>query len=130
MESLIQELEINQEVEKAASLAFFHGQSVTRAIECLNKSTNEKHKLLAIALAGFSNPTSLWRNLCASLLVDLKDSSLRSIFSLIASDGDWNTVLNERDVSLKDKIGFALLFLSDSEVFQYIPRYLLLYLYS
>lgn len=79
-------------------------------------------KLVATALAGYttvSNNTSgalLWQGMCRSLSSELQDPYLRAMFALIASNGDWRIVLQERGLSMKDRIGVALRFLPDDEV--------------
>lgn len=47
--------------------------------------------------------------------LDLRHPYIRSIFSLVAT-GDWYTVLTDKELSLKDRLGMALRFLDDEEV--------------
>ncbi|KXS19318.1 hypothetical protein M427DRAFT_474074 [Gonapodya prolifera JEL478] len=65
---------------------------------------------------------ALWREMFGGLAKDLTDAYLRAMFSLIAKDGDWNGVLNEQGISLRDRIGVALRFLNNKELGQFIRR--------
>ncbi|KND02899.1 uncharacterized protein SPPG_01978 [Spizellomyces punctatus DAOM BR117] len=128
LEQVLQNMEAAGEYEKAAGWALFHSSSLTRAVQALNASKDERLKLVATALAGYSTVPSnksgskLWQDLCRSLSSDLKDPYLRSMFALIASDGDWRIVLQERGLSMKDRIGIALRFLNDEDLLAYINK--------
>ena len=115
------------EFEKAAGWAIFHLSSLERAIKALNSSNYENHKLVATALAGFtnnnsnSNSNNVWKELCKSLSFDLVDPYLRSIFRLLSNPtgnekDSWNIILNEPGLSLSDRVAIALRFLNDNDV--------------
>ncbi|RKO92417.1 hypothetical protein BDK51DRAFT_28702, partial [Blyttiomyces helicus] len=114
LEDILRRMEMEGQYEKAAGWALFHSSSLTRAIKALNASKNERLKLVATALAGYSSTrtsddaSSLWQDLCRSLSAELTDPYLRAMFALIASNGDWTAVLQEKGLSIKDRIGVAL----------------------
>ncbi|TPX62747.1 hypothetical protein SpCBS45565_g06969 [Spizellomyces sp. 'palustris'] len=128
LEQVLANMEAAGEYEKAAGWALFHSSSLTRAVQALNASKDERLKLVATALAGYStvpnnkSGSKLWQDLCRSLSSELKDPYLRSMFALIASDGDWRIVLQERGLSMKDRIGIALRFLNDEDLLAYINK--------
>ncbi|KAI8819257.1 uncharacterized protein EV422DRAFT_498169 [Fimicolochytrium jonesii] len=123
-------LQAGGEHEKAAGWALFHGSSLGLALEVLKSAKDERLKLVATAIAGYSasrsngagtsSSSSTWEDLCRSLSSDLKDPYLRAIFALIASNGNWRIVLQERGLSLRDRVGIALRFLSDEELVETI----------
>ena len=86
------------------------------------KILGERLKLVATALAGYASmPTgapssTLWQEMCKTLSTELQDPYLRSMFALIASSGDWNVVLQEEGLSIRDRVGVALRFLDDDAV--------------
>ncbi|KAJ3180188.1 hypothetical protein HDU85_004191 [Gaertneriomyces sp. JEL0708] len=127
LEQSLQELVTNGQYEKAAGLALFHSSNPARAIDVLNASKDERLKLVATAFAAyFSAPATssakLWQDMCRSLSAELRDPYLRAMFALIASNGDWQVVLQERGLSIKDRIGVALRFLNDDELLAFINK--------
>jgi hypothetical protein len=129
VELAIQSLERVGEFEKAAGWAIFHLSSLERAIKALNSSNYENHKLVATALAGFTNinnnNNNVWKELCKSLSFDLVDPYLRSIFRLLSNPtgnekDSWNIILNEPGISLGDRVSIALRFLNDNDLDNYL----------
>ncbi|KAJ3300037.1 hypothetical protein HK104_005033 [Borealophlyctis nickersoniae] len=125
LERILSSMEADGQYEKAAGWALFHSSSLSRAIQALKSSKEERMKLVAAALAGYFNstPTSgpnLWQEMCHSLSSELRDPYLRAMFALIASKGDWNAVLQEKGLSIRDRIGVALRFLDDEALSKYI----------
>ncbi|KAJ3036161.1 hypothetical protein HDV00_003017 [Rhizophlyctis rosea] len=128
LEQVLSSMEASGEFEKAAGWALFHSSSLSRAIQALNKSNNERLKLVATTLAGYasistgSSASTLWQDMCRSLSTELQDPYLRSMFALIASNGDWSVVLKEEGLSIRDRIGIALRFLDDEALLTYINQ--------
>ncbi|OUM59450.1 hypothetical protein PIROE2DRAFT_21237 [Piromyces sp. E2] len=132
VEEAIQSLERVGEFEKAAGWAIFHLSSLERAIKALNSSNYENHKLVATALAGFTNnnnnnnnSNNVWKELCKSLSFDLVNPYLRSIFRLLSNPtgnekDSWNIILNEPGLSLSDRVAIALRFLNDNDLNNYL----------
>ncbi|TPX54696.1 hypothetical protein PhCBS80983_g05836 [Powellomyces hirtus] len=128
LEQILKRLEDANEYEKAAGWALFHSSSLSRALESLNRAGDERLKLVATAIAGYSSvPRSapgadMWANLCRSLSAELENPYLRAIFALIASNADWSIVLQEQGLSLRDRVGIALRFLDDDQLMKYISK--------
>lgn len=82
-------------------------------------------KLVSATLAGYitgihdlhSQTNSIWSDMCKRLSHEMRDPYLRAIYSYIAS-GNWLDLLREEELSLQDRIGIALRFLDDEEVWQ------------
>jgi hypothetical protein len=99
----------------------------------LRSRADERLKLLGAALAGHlaqreaeaagSKPGAtraassnvLFKELCGSLSSELDDAFLRAMFAYIAN-GDWQDVLDEVGLPLKDRLAVAIRFLPDDEV--------------
>jgi hypothetical protein len=58
---------------------------------------------------------SAWKTQCKIHGQSQTNPYIRAIFSYIAS-GDWRDVLDEKSLSLADRVGVALRFLGDDEV--------------
>ncbi|KAI8604337.1 hypothetical protein EDD21DRAFT_366575 [Dissophora ornata] len=133
----VERLEGEGSFEAAAGWAFFHGE-LDLAIEVLSRG-DDKLKLMSIVVAGFNRNqsnmpggvpggltsvgertvNSAWRAQCQSHSQNQPNPYIRAIFSYIAS-GDWRDVLEEKSLSLADRVGVALRFLSDDELMAYI----------
>ncbi|GBB83809.1 hypothetical protein RclHR1_10480001 [Rhizophagus clarus] len=128
LEETLQKMERAGTYEKAAGWALFHGKT-ERAITALNNSKDERLKLVSTALAGYavsshdisSQANSLWNKMCRSLSLEMRDPYLRAMFSYIAS-GNWLDVLQEKELSLQDRIGIALRFLDDEELNDFLDN--------
>lgn len=66
--------------------------------------------------------SSAWKAQCKTHSQAQSNPYIRAIFSYIAS-GDWRDVLEEKSLSLADRVGVALRFLSDDEVSRCFRRY-------
>ena len=79
---------------------------------------DEKHRLVAAALSGFSSGSrgNTSATLCQSLSKELESPYLRTLFAVIANGGNWISVLETTGLPLRDQINAALHFLSDTEV--------------
>jgi hypothetical protein len=60
--------------------------------------------------------SSNWKSMCGSVCSEIKNPFLRSIFGLIASSGDVYAILNDKELSLRDKLGIAFRLLNDQMV--------------
>jgi hypothetical protein len=94
---------------------------IRKTVECLIESGDERLALVATALAGglgqsASSSNTIWKSLCRKLSQQLTDSYLKVLFGFLASDGDWNLVLNETALPLQDRMLIALRFLNDGSV--------------
>ncbi|KAG0367163.1 hypothetical protein BGZ54_004307 [Gamsiella multidivaricata] len=131
LKKTVEKLESEGSYEVAAGWAFFHGE-LDLAIDVLSRG-DDKLKLMSIVVAGFNRNQSVsgttlgdldnsekpsnsaWRDQCRSHSQGQSNPYIRAIFSYIAS-GDWRDVLDEQSLSLADRVGVALRFLSDAEL--------------
>jgi hypothetical protein len=119
-------------VEKAAAIAVFNSR-IKLAITLLSKfqqsgladssanltaSSTLNLKLVAMALSGYTDGGSpLWRASSEPLRQSMSDPYINAIFSFLCNTKpDYWAVLQESDVSLRDKIAFACRFLDDERV--------------
>ena len=58
----------------------------------------------------------MWQDMCRSLAADMQSPYLKSAFSFVSSDGNFQSVLEENGLPLRDRIGVALRFLPEEEV--------------
>ncbi|KAJ3324946.1 hypothetical protein HDV06_005534 [Boothiomyces sp. JEL0866] len=125
----IRKIEYDGEFEKAAGLTFLYYADLSKTIECLNASRNERLMLVAAALAGgFGNLSNdsdrnIWKSLCKNLSYQLADPYLRAMFGIMSSEGNWNLVLAETSLPLYERMIMALLFLNDQELNQYVSKW-------
>ena len=115
----------NGHYEKAAAWAVFFGD-IPKAVEILGSANNERLRLIATAIAGYmaykDEPgNNAWRQQCRKMASELEDPYLRVIFAFIA-DNDWWDILYEPAISLRERLGVALRFLSDAELTQFLER--------
>ncbi|KAG4306276.1 hypothetical protein PORY_000264 [Pneumocystis oryctolagi] len=122
LDDKIKQLEEEGLYSKAASRALFHG-NFNRAVQALSKGI-EKHRLMSTAIAGFTSTknninNTMWKEMCRKMSTELDDPYLRAIFAYV-SNGDWRDVLDEQGLSLKERIGVGLRFLSDEDFSFYL----------
>lgn len=82
--------------------------------------------LVATALAGALGNSSqgpIWRNLCLSLSSQMKGTYLRILFGLLATEGDWVSVLSGVDLPLLEGMAVALRFLDNHDLFDYVTKW-------
>lgn len=114
---------------RAAALAVFQ-LHLPRAISILQEAasyTNDPSlNAVAMALAGYSGERKmLWRDTCASLRQSLNDPHLRAVFAFLTEDSDsYSPLLLSNDLSVCDRIGFALTFLSDARLVEFLSQLL------
>ncbi|CAO3613659.1 unnamed protein product [Cunninghamella echinulata] len=128
LEQKISQLEIKGDYDKAAAWSVFNGQ-INRAIQTLSHNQlDQQHKLMSAILAGYlsntnkEEPNHIWQQLCTSLSQDLSNQPyLKAIFSFIASS-QWNHVLMDDEIPLKERLVIALRFLDDDQLTIYFVR--------
>uniref|UniRef100_A0A8C4SMB3 Missing oocyte, meiosis regulator, homolog (Drosophila) n=1 Tax=Erpetoichthys calabaricus TaxID=27687 RepID=A0A8C4SMB3_ERPCA len=128
VEPFLQCLEQEGEWERAAAIALFN-LDIRRSIEILHKgATSEKGDLnlsvVAMALSGYTDEkNSLWREMCSTLRLQLKNPYLSVMFAFLTSErGSYDAVLYEGRVAVRDRVAFACMFLSDSQLPRYIDK--------
>ncbi|KAK5600370.1 hypothetical protein CRENBAI_025253 [Crenichthys baileyi] len=128
VETFLRSLEQEREWERAAAIALFN-LDIRRAIQILNKgAVTEKGDLnlnvVAMALSGYTDEkSSLWREMCSSLRLQLKNPYLCIMFAFLTSEpGAYDGVLYESNVAVRDRVAFACMFLSDVQLPRYIDK--------
>ncbi|GAB5362175.1 hypothetical protein AAMO2058_000775700 [Amorphochlora amoebiformis] len=80
-------------------------------------------RMAAIAISGYGTANKLWRATCQLLLRQLKSPYLRAALTFLSSDGSAQglaDVLQQYDMDLRDRVGFALRFLPDAQLVGYL----------
>lgn len=105
-------------VTKAAALAVF-SQQLKQAIKLLYET---EYNTVSMALSGYTDDkASVWREACIASRMKLEDPYLRAIFAFLTADSDnYDLVINEQGMSVIDRVGFALTFLSDTRLAEFI----------
>ena len=124
VEETVKELITDGEKTKAAALAIIHNEG-RLALQALRAGTvSGIERELSLALAGYVNglmdgKDDTWHETIQGLAIGLQDPYARAILALV-SQGDWHDVLKETSLPLRDRVGIALMYLSDDELSQYI----------
>ncbi|ORZ36253.1 hypothetical protein BCR44DRAFT_1402268 [Catenaria anguillulae PL171] len=120
LEVELQRLERSGQYEKAALWAFLHSD-LTRAIQALLASKDEKLHLVSAALAGYvESPQPAWIHLCRSLSQELTRPELRTMFTYFSTN-DWTTVVFET-LEMHERLLVALRYFPDAELLDYVER--------
>lgn len=130
LETLLDDLEKQNQYEKAAALALFHS-NMSRCIKSLNEAGRAEYSIISAALAGYNayyltasgaqaeqhaNSFQVWQDLCRSVSRQMQHPYLRAMLSFIACGGDFMPVLENSEIALKDRVGIALRFLSKDQL--------------
>ncbi|MGH0129785.1 UNVERIFIED_CONTAM: hypothetical protein FKN15_061237 [Acipenser sinensis] len=128
VEPFLQSLEVEREWERAAAVALFN-LDIRRAIQVLNKGASAEKgdlnlNIVAMALSGYTDEkNSLWREMCSSLRLQLNNPHLCVMFAFLTSEpGSYDGVLYESRLAVQDRVAFACMFLSDSQLPRYIEK--------
>ncbi|KAK0099087.1 hypothetical protein PV326_006551 [Microctonus aethiopoides] len=124
----LERLEREGAYARATAISVFN-LCLRQAIEILNRGANKistatNLNIVAMALSGFSeDKNSMWRELCLKSKSQLSDPYLRATFAFLTADNDsYENVLNESGVAVEDRVAFALMFLSDNKLSEYLKR--------
>lgn len=135
LEDFLKRQELEENFERAAAVAVFHGQ-IRRGITSLNDgASNAKRRgdkgrgnllsLIALALSGYSPQESrLWRETCYTVKSQINNAYLRATFNFLCSSGrdGFADVLNELEMSLQDRVAFACTYLDDRQLCAHIAQ--------
>eukprot|EP00041_Stephanoeca_diplocostata_P029889 m.890823 g.890823 ORF g.890823 m.890823 type:complete len:815 (+) comp23652_c1_seq21:726-3170(+) len=138
------ELESAGEYERAAAVAIFH-QRIPRAIQSLtsgakNRTDASSEVLLstAMSLAGYAPSTgtsassqvayygvpqqdSLWHETCRRLIPQLPNPHCRAALKFLSCDkDDLREIIQDTDLHLQDRLGFACRYLPDEELDEFL----------
>ncbi|KAL1497793.1 hypothetical protein ABEB36_008691 [Hypothenemus hampei] len=122
--SFVENLEKEKAYTRAAAIAVFNLQ-INLAIEVLNRAPPEAGlSYVGIALAGFSNEEeSNWKKFCATALKKIADPYLKAMFAfLLSGSNNYESVLRETEMAVDDRVGFALVYLSDHKLVEYLNK--------
>ncbi|KAL0984813.1 hypothetical protein UPYG_G00147300 [Umbra pygmaea] len=126
VEPFLRSLEGDGEWERAAAVALFN-LDIRRAIQILNHGASSEKgdinlNVVAMALSGYTDEkSSLWREMCSSLRLQLHNPYLVVMFAFLTSEpGAYDGVLYESSVAVTDRVAFACMFLNDTQ----LPRYM------
>lgn len=100
-----------------------------QAIEVLTRSGDNLLRIAAIAIGSFNTDRNFLRNDMSNLYSEITDPYLRAIFYFLLSsqsDDHWEGILNEKKLPLTDRMAFACIFLSDTQLSEYIKRQIVL----
>ncbi|XP_031849285.1 GATOR complex protein mio isoform X3 [Nomia melanderi] len=123
----LERLERDGEYPRAAAIAVFN-LCLRQAIEILNRGASKMSmsanlNIVAMALSGFSEDrNSMWRESCLKCRSQLSDPYLRATFAFLTADDSYENVLNENGMAVEDRVAFALMFLSDNKLNEYLKR--------
>ncbi|XP_071561781.1 GATOR2 complex protein MIOS-B [Temnothorax nylanderi] len=123
----LEKLEKEGAYAKAAAFAVFN-LCLRQAIDILNRGASKKQttilNMVAMALSGFSEErTTLWRESCQKSKSQLSDPYLRATFGFLTADNEsYESVLNENGMAVEDRVAFALMFLSDNKLHEYLKK--------
>ncbi|XP_014229294.1 GATOR complex protein MIOS-B [Trichogramma pretiosum] len=124
----LERLEREGAYPRATAISVFN-LCLRQAIEILNRgaskmSSSANFNIVAMALSGFSeDKNSMWRELCLRSRSQLSDPYLRATFAFLTADNDtYENVLNENGMAVEDRVAFALMFLSDNNLYDYLQN--------
>ncbi|KAH0544233.1 GATOR complex protein MIOS-B [Cotesia glomerata] len=124
----LERLEREGQYARATAISVFN-LCLRQAIDILNRGASKVSMasnlhIVAMALSGFSEDrNSMWRELCLKSRSQLSDPYLRATFAFLTADNDsYDNVLNENGVAVEDRVAFALMFLSDSKLCEYLKK--------
>ncbi|XP_015608765.1 GATOR complex protein MIOS-B [Cephus cinctus] len=124
----LERLEREGAYPRAAAISVFN-LGLRQAIEILNRGASKMSlatnlNIVAMALSGFSEDrNSMWRELCLKSRSQLSDPYLRATFAFLTADNDsYENVLNENGMAVEDRVAFALMFLSDNKLHEYLKK--------
>ena len=142
VEAMVKSAEDEGHYERAAALAVFH-QNIHRGIQALitgsqatDKATSAGLLSAAMTLSGYkpavsttsthvSSMDTMWKDTCKNMRLKLPSPYLRALLGfLTCSDGLYKEVLDEENIQLLDRLGFACRYLSEDELETYFVDFM------
>ncbi|KIW73137.1 hypothetical protein PV04_01278 [Phialophora macrospora] len=137
LEVMVKRLVAKNQHTKAAALALFAMDRKLAYKALRNKTANQSHKMLAMAIAGAFKRTKTgvsgtvtgdesdeeddWAATIASLADELTDPYARAILAYVKT-GDWSNVVAEESLPLKYRVCVVLRHYDDSRLTNYIAQ--------
>jgi WD repeat-containing protein mio len=117
---------------KAAAIAIFADERKLAYRALRHKSSTQSHKMLSMAIAGATKRGLLssaedtesedqWSESINTLADELTDPYARAILAFVRT-GNYEVVVQEESLPLKDRVGVALRWLSDRSLTDYISK--------
>jgi WD40 repeat protein len=117
---------------KAAAIAIFADERKLAYRALRHKSSTQNHKMLSLAIAGATKRGLLssaedteseddWSESINTLADELTDPYARAILAFVKS-GNYEAIVQEESLPLKDRVGVALRWLSDHALTNYISK--------
>lgn len=119
----IEKAKARGDLQEAAALAFLKEGNIEQSVDILTSSSDEKLILLAAALTGSQFQTDGRRALCQKLSAQNYHPYLRVIFGLLATQGDWKTVLESRDLPFVESVALALVYMCNEELHPFVHKW-------
>ncbi|KAJ9079300.1 hypothetical protein DSO57_1036837 [Entomophthora muscae] len=119
-EANVANLEDAGQWERAAKCALLM-VSLDRAVEVLQRSGVERHRLMAAALSGRSQTNTLWSEQIRVTALSLPEPSLQAVF-LYAWRESWADVLEHTTLPLRDCLWIAIRFLEADDLRRYLEQ--------
>ncbi|XP_064401805.1 GATOR2 complex protein MIOS-A-like [Halichondria panicea] len=133
LEDFLKRQEMEDNFERAAAVAVFHGH-IRRSITSLKDGAaiakqrkdiarGNVLNLIALALSGYTpHESKLWRETCYGVKSQISHPYLRATFNFLCSSGrdGFADVLNETEMSLQDRVAFACTYLDDRQLCAHI----------
>ena len=117
---------------KAAAIAIFANERKLAFRALRHKSSTQSHKMLSMAIAGATKRGLLssaedteseddWSESINTLVDELTDPYARAILAFVKT-GNYEAVVEEESLPLKDRVGVALRWMSDRALTDYISK--------
>ncbi|XP_055386751.1 GATOR complex protein MIOS [Condylostylus longicornis] len=128
LNKFLPELCAKKEHTKAAMIAVFF-LKISYACDILLKATDlatgdpSMLRMAAIALSSFDSDLSnnTWRQQQAAASSQIRDPHLRTIFAFLTIENEnFDVILNEKGISLADRVAFACKYLNDNKLIEFI----------
>ncbi|KAL9103453.1 MAG: hypothetical protein Q9163_001516 [Psora crenata] len=121
LDDTVKDLVRNGQHTKAAALAVIHDSFEIAASLFKAGDAPSTHRELSLAIAGYDKESTskTWSGTIENLAVGLEEPYARAILAYVRH-GDWHDVLAETTLPLGDRVGIALMYLSDEELSQYV----------
>ncbi len=126
MEDMLNGLVAEGNIPRAAFYSMAQNGNIEQAVGFLAQGSADL-RIVSTAAAGYiasredhgSAMHAIWKESCKRLAIELDNPYIRAIFAFV-SNGDWTDVLDEQGLTLHERIGVALRYLSDEDLTLYL----------
>ncbi|KAL0278558.1 UNVERIFIED_CONTAM: hypothetical protein PYX00_000352 [Menopon gallinae] len=128
LQNFLDKLQMEGLYSRAAAIAVFN-LKLRVSINILSKGaesvgSDSNLSIVAMALSGFSGDKSnMWKEHCMKSRTRLTDPYLRAMFAFLTAENEnYDNVLSENEMAVKDRVAFACIFLSDLKLSEYLLK--------